>query len=141
MSESEPKEQTNKISTGWLIATIVFIIAIVWLFSSLGDSGRTPIPTPRPTTFEIMYQVRGEGTDRASLTIENETGGTEQTDVFLPWMKRFTAEAGQFVYISAQNDSDGGSISCLITADDEVIESAESDGAFAIASCSGSVGR
>ena len=145
MSESEPKEKKGKINTGWAIAVLVFLIALIWLFSSLGNSGsRVPRPiaaTATPSTFDVVYSVIGEGTSRASLTIQNETGGTEQMDVTLPWSTRFTAESGQFVYISAQNDTDSGSIKCEILVDDARIQSAESDGAFAIASCSGSVGR
>jgi hypothetical protein len=101
----------------------------------------TPRPVATSSTYSVVYNVYGIGTNRASLTIENETGGTEQKDVTLPWSETFTAEYGQFVYLSAQNDKDSGTIKCEILVNNQTLQSSTSDGAYAIASCSGSVGR
>lgn len=86
----------------------------------------------------IEYRVGGTAT-RASLTYQNESGGTEQRDVTLPWSTQFTAHLDDFLYVSAQSlDDDSRRITCEIRSDGDLIEDAESEGRFVIASCSGS---
>lgn len=139
-TEEQKKGNTN---IGGLVVVLIILIALIWLATSFSSSARNrvraPAATAAPQTFSVVYSVIGTDTDAASLTIRNETGGTEQMDVRLPWSKRFDAESGQFVYLSAQNENDSGSIKCEILVNDARIQTAESDGAYAIASCSGSV--
>jgi hypothetical protein len=88
-------------------------------------------------TSTVIYRVTGTASS-ASLTISNEQGNTEQEDsVVIPWARRMTFPCGEFVYVSAQNNGESGTIECSISADGQVIESAESSGAFVIADCSG----
>ncbi|MCP4542702.1 MAG: hypothetical protein GY832_36735 [Chloroflexi bacterium] len=56
----------------------------------------------------------------------------------VPWEYTFTASRGDFLYISAQNENDRGTIACEIVVNNVKVETAESSGAYVIAGCSGS---
>lgn len=90
-----------------------------------------------PEPVRVVYNVTGSA-GSASLTIQNAQGGSEQMTVGLPWTRSFTAPPGTFVYVSAQNQDDHGTIACEITADGVTVQSANSSGAYVIAGCSGS---
>jgi len=118
----------------------VIIVALVFLASCGGSSSYEYQPA-RPTIHTVTYRITGSVGARADLTYENEQGnGEQQDDVILPWTKTYRMESGDFMYISAQLQSDG-QIRCEILVDNVVAESAQSSGQYVIASCSGSVGR
>ncbi len=87
---------------------------------------------PVDDTRTVVYRIDGTAS-RASLTMRNETGGTEQGTHLVPWDDTFTVAPGQFVYLSAQNEGDHGTITCTITSDGQVVQTAESSGAYVIA--------
>jgi hypothetical protein len=88
-------------------------------------------------TRQVRYFVYGSG--RASLTYRNESGGTEQVTVSLPWNLTFTGAVKQFVYLSAQKTGRDGSIECTIYLDDVPVKRASSNSPFGIASVSGTI--
>lgn len=51
-----------------------------------------------------------------------------------------TVDSGEFLYISAQNQNELGSIICRIIADGVVIAENESTASYGIATCEGSAG-
>ena len=127
-----------KKSTAWLII-LGLVVVLVGMFLIVG-SGRPSVPTPvpAPQTVIVTYEVGG-ARYKADITINNATGGTEQKTVDIPWHTKFRTNVGQFLYVSAQIDSDRDSeVTCKILVNDRVIQQASSKGAFAIASCSGS---
>lgn len=86
---------------------------------------------------EIQYYVMAS--DEVSITISGEGESTEQFTVSnLPWTKEFTAERGDFLYVSAQVREYNGWVQTQIKVDGKVIDSAESRGDFVIATSSGS---
>jgi hypothetical protein len=88
------------------------------------------------SVYNVEYRLAGSATS-AGITIQNETGGTEQSIVRVPYLKKLTMKAGDFAYISAQNQNDTGSISCEIWVNGKLLQESHSDGAYTIASCSG----
>lgn len=84
-------------------------------------------------SYKVTYRVDGSGT--ASLTYANETGGTEQREVSLPWEKRFDGKPGQFLYLSAQ-DKNGGTGTVSISINGRVVKDATSSGRYSIATVS-----
>ncbi len=86
----------------------------------------------------VTYQLTGSG-GAASITIKNESGGTEQHTVPVPWTKEFDAPAGRFLYLSAQNKGDG-LLEATIYVDAKPIQHAETTERYGIASVSGRVG-
>ena len=100
---------------------------------------RVTVPTRKPSTYDIRYEVGGTAKS-ASITIANKQGNTEQRTIKPTWITQFKAPDGQFVYVSAQNDTDKGQINCRIYQDGKLKEQAQSNGAYAIATCSMSAG-
>ncbi len=94
---------------------------------------------PTPTTYSVTYKITGTAS-RASVTYANEQGGTEQGVVKIPWQGSFTAKRSQFLYLSAQNEGESGSVTCEIWVDGVKWKETTSRGAFVISSCSGLAG-
>lgn len=107
-----------------LISTIIIILNIL-------NSGCLST-----TTHTVKYEVTGSAS-KVFVTYENEYGGTSQEEVYLPWSYTFTAESGDYVYISAQNLGDSGSVTVTIYKDGEVFKTSTSSGGYVIATASG----
>jgi hypothetical protein len=86
-------------------------------------------------TNKVTYRVTGTAHE-ASVTYRNNMGGTQQTVGRIPWEITFDSRAGNFLYVSAQNQGASGSVSCDILVDGEVKTTATSTGAYVIAECS-----
>lgn len=113
---------------------ILVIIAGVGLAFFFLSGPRTP---SHPSTFAVEYRITGTAPS-VDVTYQNASGGTEQRhSVRLPFSFKFTAAEGQFLYISAQNDGQSGSVVCQILLNDVEQKRSESSGAFVIADCSG----
>jgi hypothetical protein len=134
----------QKKSTNWLgvlLAVSLGLFGTFWCLLQLGGVLSSLSNYSAPTTYRVTYKVTGTATG-ASVTYENPQGGTEQDDyVSIPWEKSFTFGRGDFVYLSAQNDSEYGSVACEIWVNEVKWKTSTSRGAYSIASCSGLVGR
>ena len=99
----------------------------------------------------VKYQVTGTAPS-VDVTLSNRTEDTEQyTDQPLPYAYEFACYVGpdswdyQFVYISAQNQSDSGTVTSTIyfkkkeTDSWTVSKTASSSGAYVIATASGAL--
>jgi hypothetical protein len=135
----QPEEEPRKSNVSALIAIILIIIVAVIALNMVGgdDNGGGVRPTKTPEIVFVVYKVTGT-TNRASLTYQNAYGNTEQMEVDVPWTKTLKMVRGEFVYVSAQNENDSGTIKCEILVDGALTETASSSGAYVIASCSGS---
>ena len=122
------------------------LAAVLWLGASYVNHVTTAarVSPPAVEGYEdysprtVTYYVYGEDTSQASLTYENGQGGTQQEVVHLPWRKTITAQAGDFIYISAQNENDYGGVIVGIGVDGQPFKESESSGAYTIATASGS---
>lgn len=89
--------------------------------------------------YDVKYEVTGSAIT-VSTTIENEDGGTSQfADVAVPWTYQFEGRQGDFVYVSAQNQGDTGSVTVTIYYDGDVFKTSTSSGAYVIATAYGSL--
>lgn len=121
------------------------VIAIFVVFIVIGivvGPGSTPAISTHPTvvptsnSYSIKYEVTGTAST-VSVTYENEDGGTSQySDRSVPWSHSFTAHPGDFVYISAQNQGDSGSVTTTIYKDSSIWKTSTSSGAYVIATAS-----
>lgn len=139
---NELKAKKKSGGGGKLLLLLIAIVACLWIFSTIGGGGSSSPSVPRATSAPrnalVVYEITGTAR-RVDLTIENEGGNTEQfDDAAVPYKKTFAVPRGQFVYISAQNQGETGTVKCTITVDGVVLETAESSGRFVIATCSGS---
>ena len=96
------------------------------------------------TPKQIEYKVTCT-TGLVDLTIENSDGCVSQyDDMATPWSYSFEItskpEYGYtFVYVSAQNQQNSGSVTAQIYVDDSLYKTSTSTGAYVIAKASGSV--
>jgi hypothetical protein len=105
----------------------------------LPDDPLVPAIPPAPAGPAATYLLAGTAPE-VSVTLNNETGGTEQFTTTLPYERALpTAPPNGFVYISAQNQADYGDVTCTITAGFGILQTATSSGAYVIATCSGGV--
>ncbi|MFC5138063.1 MmpS family transport accessory protein [Actinomycetospora rhizophila] len=88
----------------------------------------------------VVYEVTGSGRATNVTYSSNGSGGQSQrTNVRLPFRQEIPAEDFfGFYSVVAQNGQGGGTITCKITKDGEVIGEGESEGAFAVVTCNGS---
>lgn len=91
--------------------------------------------------YDYLVQYKISGTASAvDVTLNNSNGGTSQySNVSLPVTYDFKSFSDDFVYISAQNQDDSGSVIVEIYYKGERIERSSSSGAYVIATASGSI--
>lgn len=86
---------------------------------------------------EVIYDITGTA-ERVFVTLSNPTGGTEQYDnVYLPHRYIFTSFPESFVYVSAQNQGDSGTVAVSIYVNGTRFKRSSSSGAYVIATASG----
>ena len=92
----------------------------------------------------VRYFVEGSAKS-VSITFETPTGQQQHGGLSLPVTGEdgkagvfFTAHAGDFVYIAAQNDGKAGNVKCRIEVDGDIVAENQSTGAYSIATCKGS---
>ena len=90
---------------------------------------------------QVKYKVTCTATPNlVDITIENEDGGTSQfADVATPWAYEFESTKDAFVYVSAQNQQNNGSVTVTIYINGDVFKTSTSTGAYVIATASGSI--
>lgn len=139
-NSENPKKKTPLVL--WLILGIIFVCLVGYIISqsrsdssSYGDS--YSVPTIK-TIYRVTYEITGT-TSGVSITLNNAQDGTEQGDYKLPFRKTYEMQPGSFVYISAQNMYESGTVICKIYVDGEEVKTSTSSGAYVIATCSGSL--
>ena len=92
-------------------------------------------PEPPPTP-EVEYKITGTAS-KVFVTLNNATGGTEQYDnVSVPHTYSFDTFSDWFLYISAQNQGEYGSVTVTIYLNGAVVNTSTSSGAYVIADAS-----
>jgi hypothetical protein len=81
------------------------------------------------------YEVTGTATS-VRVTITDKNGGTAQHTVDIPWSYSFDKLENEniFLYLSAQNQDNEGTVTVKIYIEDKVIKETTSSGAYCIAS-------
>jgi len=92
-------------------------------------------PEPPPTP-EVEYKITGTAS-KVFVTLSNATGGTEQFDnVSVPHTYTFETFDDWFLYVSAQNLGEWGSVTVTIYLNGAVVKTSTSSGAYVIATAS-----
>lgn len=129
---------------------IVFVVQLMASLAPDSDGEGRSVGEPQDRLVEpeplldVTYYVEGSA-GTASLTMATPSG-TEQATVALPLINTrgeigvgHRASRGEFLYISAQNQDESGTVTCRITLDGVVVSENTSSGAYGIASCKHSV--
>lgn len=111
-----------------------------------GDTGEYSMSYERDRTtytiyqyeYYLEYEITGTATS-VSVTLNNPSGNTEQYNpVLVPHTYSYKSFPDDFYYISAQNQNSSGSVTVSIYQKGKLIERASSEGAYVIATASGS---
>lgn len=88
--------------------------------------------------YTVEYKITGTA-NRVDVTLNNSTGGTEQySDVPIPKSYKYKQFSDWFLYISAQNQGQTGTVTVSIYYKDNLFKTSTSSGAYVIATASGS---
>ncbi len=86
--------------------------------------------------YKVEYRISGSAPS-VFVTLANATGGTEQySGVKLPKVYRYKTFNSKFLYISAQNEGDSGTVTVECYYNGSLKDSATSSGAYVIATAS-----
>lgn len=128
-----------------LVAAAVVLVLAAGCSADTGGS-YTPtskaVSTSRAASLpQVTYRVSGTAA-RASLTYQNDMGGTEQHEVAVPWTKTYWGFQSDydFLYVSAQNMGAAGTLRCEVLVGGDVLFRSDASGAYAICTASGSYG-
>lgn len=120
----------------------VSLLAVFISLSGCGGGGDSAPSAPR--IFNVVYEVSGFGVPTASATYRTPAGATQQDKVVIlkapaklpPFTGSYSAREGDFLYISAQNDTSMGVVSVSIIVDGKSIGGATSSAPYGIATFS-----
>ena len=143
ITTQRPTQQKKGSGLAAIPLIVIFgICGTIWFLAQVGSTSSSII-TPSyfaPTKYLVTYRVTGTAS-WVSLTYANEQGGTEQTEVRIPWQHTMTVERGVFLYLAAQNGGESGSVTSEIWVDNAKWKTSTSSGAYVIASCNGLAGE
>jgi hypothetical protein len=132
-----------------IMGFVFFLIACWWFLGGsamLMPNSATQRGSPfsssifAPASRQVTYEVSGSAS-AATLTYQNPQGGTNQSEVRLPWQVSLTFKDGDFAYISAQNKDASGSVTTQIFIDGVPWKKTTSSGGYTIADCNGSISK
>ncbi len=123
----------------YILLIALMVISVGFLSGCTTEQYSTYEGEPVNKYHRVTYKVTGVATRSVSVTFENYDGGTSQySSVALPWERTlYSMTSGDWVYISAQNNEDGGCIETEIYVDGELFKHSQSCGAYVIATSSG----
>lgn len=132
-----PEPGVSKLKTKDPIGGLMkYLLSLLIAFFLLVNCGSNPFGS---TMCDVKYKVTGTAAT-VDVTIENEDGGCSQfSDVSVPWTYSFEREEGEFVYVSAQNCGNSGSVTVTIYKDGDTFKTSTSSGAYVIATASGTL--
>jgi hypothetical protein len=124
-----------------LILILTLLAAI--LVAGCGSSGaqdtpkiETPPVTYTPMPPAVIYEITSA--KFVSVTMNSPTGGTEQySTIVVPHKFTYNQFYDRFLYISAQNHDESGSVTVTIYVYGQVFKTSTSSGAYVIATASG----
>ena len=126
------------------VPTWLTVVGLLVLLSALtlgialitqGGSNTSTGSTQSTGLSQVTYSVTGSSSEGTITYTTNS--GTEQASAGPPWSRDLAIESGTFVYISAQNGSEFGSVTCTITVDGIVVSTNTSTADYGIAQCEG----
>lgn len=89
-------------------------------------------------TRDVKFEVKGT-TPEVSVTIGMGDKTEQYANVYTPWTKKVQMQKDEFVYLSAQNEREGGTVRVIIWVDGKIFKEASSSGSYVIATVSGTI--
>lgn len=124
---------------GCLTVIIIFAVTCGSFFTNDSNTSTTTQDTyTAPSYPTVKYEIRGTARS-VDITLNNPTGGTEQySNAGLPSNFTYNDFKDNFLYISAQNQGEYGTVTVNILVNGILYKTSTSSGAYVIATASGS---
>lgn len=138
ISKAAKGRATNKgLAIAGLVVSIAgLVVCILWV--AVWNKAVDDINEEANREAVIVYEVSGDApsADITYSTYGDEMTTNQETVTKLPWRKEVTTTGivkdGQLI---VSTGADGGSVTCKLTVDGEVVKKATASGAFAMATC------
>ena len=141
-----PRKKQSK--AGWVVGIIVVLGIIGAVTGTKSGSGSSATPSssqsvnafaaaPISTTHTVKYEVTGSATSIDLTYNLDSDDASQENGRAVPWSKSFSADEGNFLYVSAQNGGESGNVTCTIYVDGVAAKTNTSTGGYTIATCSG----
>lgn len=135
--EIKPKKGGNKKAV-WIIISLLVVIGCC-LFAVFASQQKpatlSDFQSNNSNGRNVTYSISGTA-PVVFVTYMNNSGGTEQKDVKVPFKYEFSAKAGAMLSLVAQNKGASGSVTCQILVDGKVKKEATSEGGYVVVTCS-----
>jgi hypothetical protein len=121
----------------------VAAVAAAGIALGVGACAPPSAPTTPPPSHSVTYEIESAGglnggTPSVDLTYQTPTGVGQVNGASTGWTVNYTMPDGGFMYVSGQNATEYGTVTCRIKVDGNVVSQNTSSGAYSIATCSGS---
>lgn len=138
ISKATKGRATNKgLAIAGLVVSIAgLVVCVLWV--AVWNKAVDDINEEANREAVIVYEVSGDApsADITYSTYGDEMSTNQETVTKLPWRKEVSTTGivkdGQLI---VSTGADGGSVTCKLTVDGEVVKEATASGAFAMASC------
>jgi hypothetical protein len=127
----------NKLRIAGITITVVAVsLLLITCLSSTPNVNPTRSVTPKNSDV-VEYEITGTA-ETVDVTLSNSTGDIEQySGVYVPRTFTYHNYTDDFVYISAQNNGESGTVIVRIYVNEKLLKSSSSSGGFVIATASG----
>jgi hypothetical protein len=138
----EPKKPNKAILIGCGIVAAIFLIIVIIVALATCSGGDSNKPaSPKYSGPAVEYKISGTA-KYVDVTLANASGGTEQYgNVYVPRTYSYNDFPNYYLYISAQNQGEFGSVTVSIYVNGNLYKTSTSSGSYVIASASGSKSR
>lgn len=138
----DPFRQARPMSRAAVVGIAVLLGVLSAVVTGLVVSGGSSPATTHTVRYDAEADAAAGGGRTGMVTAQTADGGTTQGVGPLPFSDVLDGfRAGDFVYISVQNQQGAGSVTCRITVDGVVVSENTSSGGYTIATCQGDVPR
>jgi hypothetical protein len=142
-----PKKRLSS-NRRWALAGAIALIVIAGV-NAIPDDDQAEAVTPTAAAAgpaAVLITLEGSLADSADITVKVGNDITQST-VDVPMKSAttgepglaITAQPGSFVYFSAQNDSEYGDLTCVMTSNGRTVSTSYTDVDYGIVTCSGTV--
>jgi hypothetical protein len=134
--DPQPNQKQNLTPRGILAVLLILVLVAVpayFVWNSCTNSINDIITTTSKPAV-VQYQITGTAKS-VDVTLNNVSGGTEQySGVSVPHTFTYNNFTDYFLYISAQNNGQTGTVIVTIIVNGQVLKTSSSSGAYVIAS-------
>lgn len=136
-----PQPPQQKKVWPWVLGAVLLVLFLI-VGGCVAFVGVVANEIDKEAKREVTVSYEAGGTGTASITYAGKGLDLgQESDVALPWSKDIELDGlVKFVSLNVRTGSEGGEVTCTITANGKIIAQDQASGPFAVAGCSGDAG-